>query len=227
MATTRPRPRGLLHEGLTDDTLQGRRELGSHLALLVGREDVDDAVDGLRGILRVKGGEHEVAGLRCGERDGDGLEVAELADEDHVGVLAQHVLERGCEAVRVVADLTLVDQRTVVVVQELDRVFDGDDVVGARAVDEVDERGERRRLSGAGRAGDQHEAAGECWRMRPTVSGTPSSCERLDLGGDDAEGRADRAALLVEVHAEARVRRDACRRSRARVRGRRSRAAGR
>ena len=152
---------GQLHQGLTDDALQRRGQLGADLPLLVRREDVDDAVDGLRGILRVQGGEHQVAGLGGGQGDRDGLQVAELADEDHVRVLPQHVLERGAEAVGVRADLALVDQRLLVLVQELDRVLDGDDVVGAGAVDQVDERGERRRLAGTGRAGDEHEAAGE------------------------------------------------------------------
>jgi hypothetical protein len=35
--------------------------------------------------------------LGRGQRDGDGLEVAHLADQDDVGVLAQHVLERAGE----------------------------------------------------------------------------------------------------------------------------------
>ena len=133
VATTRPLPLARLDERLADDALQGGGELRAHLVLLVRREDVDDAVDGLRRILRVQGGEDEVAGLGGGQRDRDGLEVAELTDEDDVGVLAQHVLERGAEAVRVVADLALVDDRLLVRVHELDRVLDRHDVVGTRA----------------------------------------------------------------------------------------------
>jgi hypothetical protein len=38
--------------------------------------------------------EHEVAGLGSRQRHRDGLEVAQLADEDDVGVLAQHATER-------------------------------------------------------------------------------------------------------------------------------------
>ena len=126
------------------------------------------------GILRVQGGEDEVAGLGRGQRDRDGLEVAQLADQDDVGVLPQHVLERVGEAVRVRADLALVDQRLLVAVQELDRVLDRHDVVGPRAVDQVDERGERRRLARTGRAGDEHETARAAARSVPTASGTPS-----------------------------------------------------
>ena len=70
-------------------------ELHAHLALLLGGEDVDDAVDRGRRALGVQGREDEVAGLGGGERGRDRLEVAHLADEDHVGVLA----ERGAQPV--------------------------------------------------------------------------------------------------------------------------------
>ena len=50
--------------------------------------------------------------------------VAHLADEDHVGVLAQHVAKRLRERLRVSTYLALVDDRAVVSVEELDRVLD-------------------------------------------------------------------------------------------------------
>ena len=108
-------------------------ELHAHLVLLVGREHVDDAVDRLGRVLRVQGGEHEVAGLGRGQRGRDRLQVAHLADEDHVGVLAQGGLQRGREALRVGAQLALVDEALLVAVEELDRVLDGHDVLLARA----------------------------------------------------------------------------------------------
>src|SRR5437763_1135996 len=46
-----------------------------------------------------------MAGLRRGERRADRLEVAHLAEEDHVGVLTQRGAQRVAEAVRVDADL--------------------------------------------------------------------------------------------------------------------------
>ena len=57
------------------------------------------------------------------------LGVAKLADEDDVRVLAQHPAERLAEAVRVEPDLPLVDDAALVRVEELDRVFDGHDVL--------------------------------------------------------------------------------------------------
>ena len=82
-------PVGGRQQLLGDDPLQRDRELGAHLGLLLGREDVDDPVDRLGGRLGVQGGEDEVAGLGRGQRRGDRLQVAHLADEDHVGVLSQ------------------------------------------------------------------------------------------------------------------------------------------
>ena len=76
-----------------------------------------------------------------------------------VGVLAQHVLQRAREPVRVGADLALVHDAALVLVQELDRVLDRHDVALALGVDDVDHAGERRRLARPGRAGDDHEPA--------------------------------------------------------------------
>ena len=99
------------------------------LVLEVGREEVDDPVDRLGGVQGVDGGEDEVAGLGSGQRRPDGLLVAHLADQDHVGVLAQDAAHRPGEAFGVGADFALVDDRVFVFVQVLDRVLEGDDVV--------------------------------------------------------------------------------------------------
>ena len=107
-------------------------DLHAHLLLLLGREDVDDAVDRRRRALRVQRAEDEVAGLGRGERGRDRLEVAHLADEDHVRVLAERGAQRLGEARRVGADLALVDDAALVAVHELDRILDREDVLGAR-----------------------------------------------------------------------------------------------
>src|SRR5699024_8252729 len=93
------------------------------------------------------------------QRDRDRLEVTELTHEDDVRVLTQRMLERGVERVRVRTDLTLVDNRTTVLVEELDRVLDRHDVLRASPVRAVDDRRERRRLARARRARDENEPA--------------------------------------------------------------------
>ena len=69
--------------------------------------------------------EHEVAGERGLHGDAGRLDVADLADEDHVGVLAQDRLETvGERDAGLLVDLDLVDRREHV----LDRVLDRHDV---------------------------------------------------------------------------------------------------
>ena len=149
------------HQPLGEDDGQRRAELDADLVLPVPREHVDDAIHGLGRVVRVEGGEHQVAGLGHGERDLDGFEVAHLADEEDVGVLAeggaQGPFERGC----VGADRPLVDHRPLVVVEVLDRVLDGQDVELAMLVDVVDDRGQCGGLARPGRPGHEHEAAGK------------------------------------------------------------------
>ena len=83
------------------------------------------ARDRARGVVRVQGREHEVSGEGGLDRDARGLAVADLADHDDVGVVAQDRAQRRGErqpGARV--DLNLVGAVEPV----LDRVLDGDDV---------------------------------------------------------------------------------------------------
>jgi hypothetical protein len=118
----------LLEQHLRDHGDQRLAQHGPHLRLLRRREDVDDAVDGLRRARGVQGAEDEVAGLRGGQGERGGLEVAQLADEDDVRVLAQGAPERGREGVRVRADLPLVDEGALRAVDELDRILEREHV---------------------------------------------------------------------------------------------------
>ena len=166
------------------------------------REDVDDAVDRLRRVLGVQGREHEVTGLGRGQRGLDRLEVTHLTDEDDVRVLTQDVAQGLGEGLRVLPDLTLVDYRALVLVQELDRVLDRHDVHGLLAVDDVDQRRERGALAGSGRAGDEHEATrqvGEAAHGRRH----PEAVEGHDLVRDGPHDRADVVALEEHVDPEA------------------------
>ena len=179
-------------EALGDDALQRAGDHRARLRLLVGREEVDDAVDRLRGVDRVQRREHEVAGLGGGQRRVDRLLVAHLADEDDVRVLAQDAAQRALEGAGVHADLALVDDRVAVAVQELDRVLDRDDVLVHRPVHVVDHRRERGRLAGAGGAGEQDDAAlllGEAGDDRREVE----LLDRLDVHRDRAQDERDRS----------------------------------
>ena len=187
---------------LADDALQRVAQLGADLVLLVGGEHVDDAVDALRGALRVQGREHEVAGLGGRQGGRDRLGVAQLADEDHIGVLAQHATQGLGERIGVTTHFALMDQCALGLVVELDRVFDRDDVRRHQLVDDVDHRRESRRLARPGRAGEQHEPA----RAQREIAGdrrSPQLLERVHPVGDVAQGDRDRPELAVDVRAEA------------------------
>ena len=108
----------------------------------------------------VQRAEHHVARFGGGDGRFDRFQVAHFADEDHVGVLPQRAANGLGEARHVDADLALVDRRLLVVVVELDRVFDRDDVVVDVLVDVVDHAGQRGAFARAGRPGHQKQPAG-------------------------------------------------------------------
>jgi len=80
---------------LRNDGVKGKSHLPVNLRLLRRREEVDDSVNGLRSVPGVNGREDEMAGLCRAECGGGCFVVAHLADENHVGVLA----ERGAQGV--------------------------------------------------------------------------------------------------------------------------------
>src|SRR3954453_12911759 len=149
----------------------------------------------------VDGGEDEVAGLGRREGSANGLLVAHLADQDHVGVLAQDAAHRPGEAFGVRADFALVDDRAFVFVQVLDRVLEGDDVIGPGAVDVVDHRRQRRALARAGGAGDEDDPALLFGQLGHHLR-QPQLLDGADVEGDRAADDRDRAALPEGVDAE-------------------------
>ena len=77
----------------------------------------------------MKGADDQVARLRGGQGQAHGLMVAHLAHHDDIRVLAQGASERVGEAERVRAHPTLVDHGEFALVEVLDGVLDGDDVL--------------------------------------------------------------------------------------------------
>src|SRR6266513_1842646 len=185
----------LLEQGLSDHALQHERELGADLGLLVRREDVDDAVDRLRRGVGVQGRERQVTGLGDGERRLRRFEIAHFADQHHVGVLPQGVLEGGREAVGVGSDFALVDDAALVSVDELDRVLHRNDVPLQLLVDLVDHRGEGRAFARPRRARHEHEAARPLRQLRHDP-GQAEVVEGAHVEGNLADHERDAAALL-------------------------------
>ena len=100
-AGTRPLPSARGIRRCEIDRLEHARQLEADLLLLVRREHRDDAVDRFGRVERVQRREHQVAGLGGEQRRLDRLEVAHLADEDDVGILAQRAAQRVRERRRV------------------------------------------------------------------------------------------------------------------------------
>ena len=188
---------------LRDDALQGDRELHPDLGLLLGGEDVDDPVDRLRGRLGVKGGEDQVAGLGRGQRGGHRLQVAHLADEDHVGVLAERRLQRAARSPSASAPISRWLTMQLLCMWR--------NSIGSSIVRMCSSRSSLMMSSIAASEVDLPEPVGPVTSTKPTrLAGEllehPRQAQRVELGdlvGDPAEGRADRAALEEAVDAEA------------------------
>ena len=128
-AGTRPLPSALRHQALGDDPLEHRGQLDADLPLVdaAGRPTMMRLI-GLGGIDGMQGGEDQVAGLGGVQGGLDRLEVAHLADQDDVRILAQGAFQGDWKPIGIGADLALVDDALLVAVQELDRILDGDDM---------------------------------------------------------------------------------------------------
>ncbi len=150
-------------------------------------------------VCRVR--EDDVAGLGRRDRRRDRGQVAHLADQDDVGVHPQGAADRLREVGHVDADLTLIDERLVVLVEILDRVLDGDDVAVHRVVDPVDHRGQARGLARARRPGHQDQAARPLDQLFDHRRQT-ELLEREELVGNPPQHQPDVAALLEDGHAE-------------------------
>ena len=141
----------------------------------------------------------------AGHGDFDGLAVAHFADENDLRRLAQRGAQAVGVAVEIRAQLALVERALAVLVDELDRVFERNDVVRLRAVDLVEHGGKRRRLARAGGTRDEHEA-GLFLADFPEDRRQVQTVERGDDGVQFPHDHADAALLTEDVHAEARLR---------------------
>ena len=97
----------------------GRRSSGKKLMMRSRR---------LVGVVRVQRRQAQVPGLGEGDRILHGFPVTDLADQDHVRRLAQGVFQRHLVGFGIDPHLALGDDAVLVVVHELDRVLDGDDM---------------------------------------------------------------------------------------------------
>ena len=147
--------------------------------------------------------EDEVAGFRGFNRTLDRLEVAQLTDQNDVGIFTQRRAESGLEAAGVYTNLALRDDALLAGVHELDRILDRDDMIAARPIHEVDHAAQRSALAAAGRAGDQHQPLREI-AQRFFELRQPELLGRDDRRRNQPEDRRGTAAITQRVAAKAR-----------------------
>ena len=174
------------------------------LLLLLGREHVHHPIDRLSRVVRMQGGEHQVAGFRDRDRRRYGLEVAHLADQEHVGCLAQGGSQGVGEGGDIGADLALLDDTALVPVDVLDGILDGDHVTGPGGNDVVDHRRQGGGLPGAGRSCYQDQALAETGQAANDRRHA-ELVEVRDLVRNQAQGQADGAALFEGIDPKARL----------------------
>ena len=146
--------------------------------------------------------EHQVAGLGRRQGQTDGLQVTHFADQDDVRVFAQRGAQRLGKAQGISMDLALIDQAALGLVDEFDRILDGQDVIRPVVVAVVDHRRQGRGLAGSGRT--RSPAPG---RAAACKVAEDFRCVQLIQAHDDRRNAAEngaRAAVLVErIDAEA------------------------
>ncbi len=150
----------------------------------------------------MQGGKNQVASFGSQQSGRNGFQVAHFADQNYIRILTESGAQCGREIRGVHFDFALVDETTLVAMQKLDRVLDGDQVIGPRGVDAVNHRGKSGGLTRAGGSRDEDQAAllfanfVNDWRKVQLF-------RSANLGWNDAENHADVAALLEHVDAEA------------------------
>ena len=147
--------------------------------------------------------ERQVSGFSNAQRRFNGLQVAHFADEHHVGVFAQRRAQCVGKRFGVRVQLALIHQAVLVLVHELDGVFDGDDVLVALAVDLVDHRRQRSGFAGTGRTGHQDQPARFLAKLGDHRRQSQLR-ERFDFEWDHAEDSRSGATLVKKIAAEAR-----------------------
>ena len=198
-----PSPADTWDQRLRNHGLQYEGEGHADLLLLVIGKHVDDAVDRFRTGVGVQLGKCQVTRLGDRQGRGDGFEVAHLADEYHIRVLPECILECAGERRRVGMHLALVDQAVLVPRQGFDRIFHRQDVVMPFPIDLVHDGRQRGGLAGAGGSGHQHESARQFAETLDRC-GQAQLLEGLDLERDLPDGGRYVAALGENVGPEAR-----------------------
>ena len=142
-----------------------------------------------------------MAGLGGCQNRCHGLGIAHFTHQNHVGILPQNAAQRTGEIRRILADLDLLDDGLAVGMHILDGIFDGHHVIVTRAVDQIDQRGQRGAFPAAGRSRHQNQTLAG-FRQTPQRRRQMQRFERRNLFRQQADAARDGAALEMNVGAE-------------------------
>ena len=114
-------PYDFWQQDLRDNAFKYKRELCPHLALLMTRKHINHAIDRLSRAVGMQRREYKVTGFRNCQGRLNRFQVAHFANQNHIGVFTQRVLQCRRKTFRVGANFALVDDAVAVPVDELDR----------------------------------------------------------------------------------------------------------
>ena len=172
-----------------------------HGRVQVGGKEIEDAADSARRARSMYRAKHEVAGLGRVQARLEGHTIAHFAHQDHVRVLANHVLESRLPIAYVQADLALVDHRLLIGEQIFDRILDGNDVDPLALIDEIEHGGNGGALPAPGHAGQNDHALVEVAELLDR-SREAELLEGGNCGIHSPSNDAQVAALLKDVDAK-------------------------
>ena len=91
----------LAHQALRNDALQIARQIHEQLLAALFRKEIDDAIERLVGAVGMQRAHAQVPGLREGDRVLHGFGIANFADQNHIGRLAQGIFQCVMPGVRI------------------------------------------------------------------------------------------------------------------------------
>ncbi len=165
------------------------------------REHIHDTVDGLRRIRRVQGRKHEVTRLRECQSERDALEIAHLANHHEVRILTEHMLEAFRKRDEVAPEFALTDEALLRIEEELDRIFERDDVDRRFGEQLLDDGSQRRRFARSGRTGEEDKTVHPAAEIEHDVWNR-QFVDRWDCLRDDTCGKRRRTGSTVAVNSE-------------------------
>ena len=120
------------------------------------------------------------------------------SEHEDVGIFAERRARGRQHFVITPAHLPLADERAAALVDDIDLAFNRNDMVAARAIDQIDERGHQRALAARSRSTDQHQPFG-LDRERLNFVGEPELIDRHAAHRHQPEHAAG-ASMIAEAH---------------------------